>query len=82
MYETRCAAQGSDAAMHDITGVRFLTELFFSAQNKGGLSFRRLCPAEDPWRAFLLAACKTLAKAAQSGRPKSSTAAVCVWAQG
>ena len=56
------------------------TELFFSAQNKGGLSSRRLCPAENPWRGSLLAACKTLARKQPKVAAKSSTAAVCVWA--
>ena len=48
------------------------TELFFSAQNKAGLSSRRLCPAENTFWGSLLAACKTLARK-QPKVPKSST---------
>ena len=57
------------------------TELFFSAQNKGGLSSRRLCPAENPWRGSLLAACKTLAILHRPKVAAKSTTAVCVRAQ-
>ena len=58
------------------------TELFFSAQNKKeGSPPGVYVHKNTPGGRSLLAAGKTLARSSQVSGPKSSTAAVCVWAQ-